>query len=162
MGRKKEAIAIYPDRIRNLLKEKNLKQVELAEMINYNKDSLNQALRKGEMVRPLINDISIALRVNPYYLTGESDDPSMEAYKNRKEAEVLTEYWLEKTHGREAIWDYYTDLEYGYFGFKFDFHKLNEYQKFKLEEQLFETIYHFLKDEQLLPDISEEAYEEGE
>ncbi|MBQ6452710.1 MAG: helix-turn-helix transcriptional regulator [Solobacterium sp.] len=69
--RKTTAVPINSKRVKYLIKLAGKTQIKLAEEIDYNKDTLNQALRSGEAIPRLIKSLAIALDADPRYIKGE-------------------------------------------------------------------------------------------
>ena len=72
MARKKEAITVIPERVRELLRKQGRTQLEMASDIKYDKDHINKCLNKREISEDILIQIAQYLDCNPAYLSIES------------------------------------------------------------------------------------------
>lgn len=106
----KYLIDIDSERIKELLKSKDMKQYELAEEIGVTKESLNRDLRFykdrgwGRVTRNNLELIAFHLGVSPHYLTGEIDEPI--PYVGKADKKSFTEIREEGEKVTELAVDY--------------------------------------------------------
>ena len=74
MSRSTETISFSGERLKAKLKEKNITQVQLAEMIDYDKVSVNRMIRRNAALYQTIIKIAAKLDCSVGYLTGDSDE----------------------------------------------------------------------------------------
>ena len=156
MGRTTTNMIIDTQRLQKLLDDQGITRYRLMKKTGITSRTFYRIANAGEISEINLLKVSSELHVNPYYLTGEDDSPSFEAFEKRKEQEHFVDYVLDRLQAEKDLKHYLTDQEYGYHGFKFDFDQLNERQWSRLENGIFEYVHSFLKEEHLLPEESEE------
>lgn len=100
MGRSKDSKTIIPERIKAVLRERGMTQVQLCEKIRENKDVFNRCLRKAEMPKSILSETAYTLNISPGYLTGETDNRS----------ETYSDYFQQK-HDYESFSKYADEQE---------------------------------------------------
>ncbi len=100
MGRSKDSKTIIPERIKAVLRERGMTQVQLCEKIRENKDVFNRCLRKAEMPKSILSETAYTLNISPGYLTGETDNRS----------ETYSDYF-QQNHDYESFSKYVDEQE---------------------------------------------------
>lgn len=76
MARKKVSVSFDAERLRNLMTEKAINQIQLSEALGYTRGTINRCINTGEAEPHLLNKIAEYLNVSEQYLKDETDNPS--------------------------------------------------------------------------------------
>lgn len=76
MARKKVSVSFDAEKLRNLMTEKAVNQIQLGEALGYTRGTINRCINTGEAEPHLLNKIAEYLNVSEQYLKGETDNPS--------------------------------------------------------------------------------------
>lgn len=140
-----EMVPISKTIVKEILKREGITQLQLADMVDVNKDYLNRSLRTGKISKRILNSIGQTLNYCPEYLSGTftpeitGDDPISNALHRE-----LISYNTKFNIQAQSAEDHFIQGLLLIFGFDRKYYSsLAEKEKALLKKKLHETIYDF-------------------